>query len=159
MPTSLHGIGTTYYGKRDFEPDGSYITTEFVIFIGIPIVPLQSLRVRYVGSTGIVFPIVHSEENYIVLATTRPNKKQVLSVYGFVAFLAFWVLGVFWVYGRMEGKLGQTAASAMWYFLCALPGLLLIVLRRAAKRKIKFQQAAPPDGGSAGTPPASVLRR
>ena len=156
MPTSLHGIGTGFYGKRDYQPDGSYITTEFVIFIGIPIVPLKSLRVRYGGATGIVFPIVHSEESYTVLATTRPNIKQVLSIYGFAAFMACWVSGVIWAYGRMEGKLGQTAASALWYLLCALPALLPMLLRRAARRRIKFRQSAPPNAGSAGAPPASV---
>jgi hypothetical protein len=156
MPTSLHGIGTRFYGKRDFQPDASYITTEFVRFIGIPIVPRKSLRVRHVGSSGIIFPIIHSEENYMVLATTRPNRKQVLSVYAFVAFMVFWVLGVFWVYGRMEGKLGQTAASLLWYLFCAVPALFVIALRSAAKRKIKSQQDAAPNAGPPGTPPASV---
>jgi hypothetical protein len=154
MPTSLHGIGTRFYGKRDFHPDGSYITTEFVIFIGIPIVPRKSLRVRHIRSKGIIFPIIHSEENFTVLATARPNRRQVLSIYGFVVFMAFWVLAVFWVYGRMEGKLGQTAASSLWYLLCAVPGLFVMALRRAAKRKIKFQQEAAPNAGSPGTPPA-----
>ena len=29
---SLNGIGTTLYGKRDVEPDGSYIATKWFIF-------------------------------------------------------------------------------------------------------------------------------
>jgi hypothetical protein len=139
MPTSLHGIRTAYYGKRNYRRDGSYITTEFVIFVGIPIVPLKSLRVRYGGAKGIIFPIVHSEESYTVLATARPDIKQVLSIYGFVAFMACWVSAVIWAYGRMEGKLDQTVAGVLWYSVCALPGLLPMLLRRAAKRRIKCQ--------------------
>lgn len=120
MPTSLHGMGTAFYGKSDYQPDGSYITTEFVIFVGIPIAPLKSLRVRYAGAKGIIFPIVHTEESYTVLATMRPNINQVLRIYGFAAFMACWVLAVIWAYGRIQGKLGQTVAAATWYLLCAL---------------------------------------
>jgi hypothetical protein len=46
MPGSLNGIGTTYYGRREEQDDGSYITTEWVIFAFVPILPLRSFRVR-----------------------------------------------------------------------------------------------------------------
>ncbi|PPT08370.1 hypothetical protein CKA32_005054 [Geitlerinema sp. FC II] len=46
MPFSINGIGTTYYGRRYFLPDDSYVTTEWVIFLYFPIVPLRSLRLR-----------------------------------------------------------------------------------------------------------------
>ncbi len=50
MPSTLNGIGTKFYGQRDFSPDGSYITTEWFVFIYIPLIPLKSLRVRYQGA-------------------------------------------------------------------------------------------------------------
>jgi hypothetical protein len=43
MAFSVQGIGTAFYGKRDFQPDGSYVTTEWCIFFGLPIWPLRSL--------------------------------------------------------------------------------------------------------------------
>jgi hypothetical protein len=49
MPASLNGCGTTYYGSRDFHHDGSYITTEWIVFAYIPIFPLASFRVLPVG--------------------------------------------------------------------------------------------------------------
>jgi Hsp70 protein/DnaJ C terminal domain len=50
MPASINGCGTTYYGSRDFYSDGSYITTEWIIFVHIPILPLASFRVLPDGS-------------------------------------------------------------------------------------------------------------
>ena len=45
MPFTLNGIGTTLYGARDFQPDGSYITTEWFVFIYVPVAPLKSMRI------------------------------------------------------------------------------------------------------------------
>lgn len=49
MPFTLNGIGTTYYGKRDCTADASYITTEWIVFLYLPILPLGSYRVRPTG--------------------------------------------------------------------------------------------------------------
>ncbi|MCS7304748.1 MAG: hypothetical protein NZ602_06550 [Thermoguttaceae bacterium] len=49
MPYSINGIGTTFYGHRDDEPDGSYVTTEWLIFLFIPILPIRSFRVWPLG--------------------------------------------------------------------------------------------------------------
>ncbi len=45
MPFNVNGIGTIYYGRRDFRPDGSYITTEWFILMMMPIAPLCTFRV------------------------------------------------------------------------------------------------------------------
>jgi hypothetical protein len=44
MPININGCGTAYYGRRDPRPDGSYITTEWVIVLCFPIIPLGSYR-------------------------------------------------------------------------------------------------------------------
>ena len=49
MTTSINGFGRTLYGKRDFDSDGSYITTKWLIMVFFPIVPSESLRVRDLG--------------------------------------------------------------------------------------------------------------
>lgn len=49
MPASFNGCGTTYYGRRDFHRDDSYITTEWIILAHIPIFPLASFRVLPAG--------------------------------------------------------------------------------------------------------------
>ncbi|MBE9141500.1 hypothetical protein IQ254_30660, partial [Nodosilinea sp. LEGE 07088] len=45
MPFTLNGIGTTYYGKRDCTADGSYVTTEWMVFLYLPVLPIGSYRV------------------------------------------------------------------------------------------------------------------
>jgi hypothetical protein len=49
MAYILNGIGMTFYGKRDFRGDGSFITTEWVTFLFVPLIPFRSFRVRYQG--------------------------------------------------------------------------------------------------------------
>jgi hypothetical protein len=46
MAGSINGIGTTYYGKRSIQEDGSYIATKWFILLMFPIVPLGSYRLR-----------------------------------------------------------------------------------------------------------------
>jgi hypothetical protein len=50
MASSINGIGTTWYGKADPEDDGSYIVTEWIIFVYVPLIPLGSKRVRQIES-------------------------------------------------------------------------------------------------------------
>ena len=45
MPYTFNGCGTTYYGKRDVGPDGSYVCTEWITFVYLPLIPVRSLRV------------------------------------------------------------------------------------------------------------------
>ena len=81
MPFSIHGFGTTYYGERDYRPDRSYVTTEWLVIGFVPVQPLQSLRVLYTSN------------GYMVLDRPNLNVRQVLSVYAwFVAFLGLAIL-------------------------------------------------------------------
>ena len=50
MPFSINGIGTKWYGSALKEPDGSYVVTEWVVFLFIPIIPLGSKRICPVQS-------------------------------------------------------------------------------------------------------------
>lgn len=53
---TINGIGTTLYGKSDFDPtDKSYISTKWYVFLGLPIIPLRSYRVTLKGDTKTVF--------------------------------------------------------------------------------------------------------
>ena len=45
MPRSVNGCVTTYYGRADCGLDGSYVVIEWVVFLGIPLIPLGSKRV------------------------------------------------------------------------------------------------------------------
>ena len=90
MARNWNGIGTAFYGKRDFKPDGSYVTTEWLILIWIPVLPLKSLRVLYLGKGELgIFTI--SSTCYSVVASLPLDKKQILSIYAYMAL----VLGLY----------------------------------------------------------------
>ena len=52
MPRNVNGIGTTYYGASDRQPDQSFVTTEWFILLSVPLIPLRSVRVRYLGESS-----------------------------------------------------------------------------------------------------------
>ncbi len=87
VASSNFGTGTLYYGKRDFRPDGSYVTTEFIALLWIAVIPIRSLRVKHTGTDVEGIGLI---SRYAEFARTRPHLKQVLSVYAFeLAILAF----------------------------------------------------------------------
>ncbi len=45
LPASIDGCGTTWYGASDRGKDGSYVVTEWIVFLYIPVIPLGSRRV------------------------------------------------------------------------------------------------------------------
>lgn len=48
---SINGIGTTLYGKKDKRDDGSYVATQWFIFLYIPVIPLHSYRVKKISQS------------------------------------------------------------------------------------------------------------
>ena len=42
---TIYGIGVTLYGSSDKKPDGSFMSTYYFVFLGIPIFPLSRYRV------------------------------------------------------------------------------------------------------------------
>ena len=44
MALTINGFGTRFYGKK-WQPDGTYITTKYVIFFWIPVTKLSEHRV------------------------------------------------------------------------------------------------------------------
>jgi hypothetical protein len=133
MAYSFQGFGTTFYGKRDFRPDGTYITTEWIIVFALPVIPLRSLRVQYRGPAERRFPIgFGSSDSYSMYAKTRPNIRQVVYTYAFIASLVAWAVCTVWLFG------GSTTDVAIYSMLAlaTLPGIVPYLLRRSARRKV-----------------------
>jgi len=63
MPFAFNGCGTRYYGERDKGEDGSHITTLFVSFVWIPILPLASYRVISTGEG--INVLVYKSDSYM----------------------------------------------------------------------------------------------
>jgi hypothetical protein len=135
MPYTLNGIGTRYYGKRDFRADGSYITTEWVTLIYIPLIPFCSLRVRHLGPAEPRFAIgVGSSDMYEIYERTALNWRQVLYTYGFASFAATWtVLMLSFGAGMKEAALAMSLMLLGPWLAAPIPWLL----RRYARRHLR----------------------
>ncbi len=98
----LQGIGTAYYGKKDFNlQDNSYTTTEWFVLLLLPIFPLKSLRVVKLSTTQQTkYIITHSSTvSYRILSSIplKSNLSQVINTYvvtyGILSlFIASWFL-------------------------------------------------------------------
>jgi hypothetical protein len=55
----IYGCGTTVLGKRDFQPDGTHITTAWVTFLWIPIYPIKSYRIHRDKTSRFLIREVH----------------------------------------------------------------------------------------------------
>lgn len=100
MPFTFNGVGTSLYGARDFRPDGSYITTEWLVFIYAPVLPLKSMRIIATGNNRNYF--FYASTGYRILERTKLNIHQVFSVYLWFAVVAcsIWSavgLGTWWL--------------------------------------------------------------
>jgi hypothetical protein len=57
MPFTFNGCGTRYYGKQDKADDGSYVTTEWITFVYVPLIPLpESHPVLFQVDDDLDFP-------------------------------------------------------------------------------------------------------
>jgi hypothetical protein len=89
MAFTLNGFGTTYYGNR-FLPDGTYITTKWVVVLFVPIIPVGSFRVVQAGPTYGAHPY---QSQSLTVHQVPLDKDMVLRTYallvGSIAVLFF----------------------------------------------------------------------
>jgi hypothetical protein len=131
---SLNGIGTTFYGQPDFKGDGSYTTTEWIVFCYVPLVPIRSLCVRYQGQVEGSFSIgFGTSDKYAIFDKSSPHLKQVLCVYGYAVFLVCWMLAVFTICVNTK----DAAPAFIYLFVgCLLLVPIPWVLRYRARRRL-----------------------
>jgi hypothetical protein len=114
---TCNGFGTMTYGKRDPEPDGSFLTTKWAVAFWIPLIPLRSFRVKYVGP-GLPTFLPGWSRVYLVLASHRPSIIQTVSTYSYVGSLLVggWVIDSI-CFGSNEGRnCAKLGALALWLF-------------------------------------------
>jgi hypothetical protein len=96
MPSTLNGTGTMYYGKRDVDIGGAYVTTKWATIFWLPIVPLSSWRVFPLTEERISLAN-HRLEQTFDAAPVPLNWLQVINVY----LVALACMSVLWyVVGR-----------------------------------------------------------
>jgi hypothetical protein len=130
MAFIIQGFGTTFVGQRDFEADGSYITTEWVILLCIPVIPLRSLRVKQPIHGGNPFV---STQSYLVQRKLPLHLKQVFCVYGLMAL--FPVIGMLAAIVSQFLPLyaGKTVSTIL---IIGVPLFVVWRLRSRAKKRI-----------------------
>ena len=101
MPFTLNGTGTKYYGSRERDIGGTYVTTKWVVLLGVPLVPLSSWRVfpQDEGQFHDHRPLLNAEASHTTQAfeaTRVPlNWKQVANIYAVtipLIALGFWAV-------------------------------------------------------------------
>jgi hypothetical protein len=108
MPRTVNGIGTKYFGASDRQPDGSFITTEWLT-IFVPVIPLRSQHVRYLGKQQAGST---TSKLYDIVGPAKTDAKQVLTFYGL--YLAQVVLGSL-LFGLLGGsRAGGTICTILF---------------------------------------------
>jgi len=141
MAKSIQGFGTTFYGKRDFRSDGTYITTKWFILFFIPIIPIRSFRVRYQGHSSKMEGLsAKSSERYVIYEETTPNWKQGFFTYGFMCFFFLWGM-YFTPWLLFKCKLSYLISDTMIPYLLMLfifmPSIIPYLLRRNARQRFR----------------------
>ena len=137
MPFMLQGFGTTFYGKRDFRPDGSYLTTEWIVVLAVPVFPIRSLRIIPLpGGKNTGFFV---SEPYRVLERRFASLKQVTSTWGFlIVLVGYWILLALVLdrLGLWDYKgTALTIVSVLFAVLATIPAFLPLYLRRRARAR------------------------
>jgi hypothetical protein len=90
MPFTFNGIGTKYYGQRDFLEDGSFVTTEWFVLAYIPVIPLGSFRVTPTGKSSNL--LVYRSNQYLVKRVPI-SWRQVKNVYNvYIVIIAVYIV-------------------------------------------------------------------
>jgi len=109
MPFTMSGTGTRYYGEREHDIGGQYITTLWIVVFGVPILPLSSWRVyslddgQFVDHSYFHGREVHHFEQTFEATRVPLNWRQVLNIY------AITIVGVGAVVWALRRAFGGTA--------------------------------------------------
>jgi len=97
------GIGTIFYGKRNYDPlNKSFIATKWFVIFLLPIIPLKSYRMIEIHKSEKFYGVAWSgAESYNIIEeiSLKKNIKQILFTYIFVygglgLFILFWYLSL-----------------------------------------------------------------
>ena len=125
---TLNGFGTTFVGECDYEPDGTYVTTAWIVALWIPLIPLYSARVLSIKSTML------SGANYqIIKQPVHWGQARRIWAYtlGIPALLALFV----WMMGVL-GSLPPLAGQILFWLVVFAYILLPFFLRYRACKAI-----------------------
>ncbi len=106
--TSYIGCGPAFCGATDRCDDGSFITTQWLRFFFIPLVPIQSYRVSYGGRSSNFQGVVITEtKQYYIKQHLKLNMSHVSRTYGLIVsfFLVILMLMTIMLNGQSQANL------------------------------------------------------
>lgn len=137
--SAFMGCGTTLFGMLDPRADGSYITTEWFILFCLPVIPMRSLRVNMLSSESTFRnPMIFGRRSsYRILETSRPNVRQVLSVYAFTLFYVGWIFYISIFSGVFSDSDGPWLGGLKGLIMMVVPWIIPWGLHKNALRKAR----------------------
>ncbi|MFO0725909.1 MAG: hypothetical protein U1E65_19145 [Myxococcota bacterium] len=137
MPVTINGIGTKYYGAADQRPDGSFVTTEWFVIVGVPIWPLRSTRlIRAPHADSYV--IIASQKGYDLVEQLPLRWSQVVLTYVSAACLLTWWGTLLWylmTHTTVKDWTDNGVVLTLESILCAAaPAFAAIGLRKLFRR-------------------------
>ena len=127
--SSINGFGTTFYGECDYQPDGSFVTTYWIILAFLPIIPLYSARIFY-SESG----LFNTQYQYEKLPV---NWQQVVRIWAFVIGTAAGFIGCLHIISSVLASDDHRSATILLVYLTAA-ALLPHFLRYQAKKQVNF---------------------
>jgi hypothetical protein len=112
-----NGTGTRFRGERDLRTDGSFLTTEWIVFCNIPMIPLRTVRVIYLGGEQ---TIIGATRWFEVLEVRKPDLRDcsLLLVYLWaIATLALWTACVALLIHLIDTSSPSVVAKRAQYLL------------------------------------------
>jgi hypothetical protein len=116
----FNGVGTAVLGKRDFRPDGTYLTTAWFTILWVPIVPIESYRI-----------LPQKSFSFIIQEVFSVSKKQVRCTYAFSLTYVLLLVLTF-LYSINTNTVG------LLYGCCVTAAFIPFAVRRYARRKLRL---------------------
>lgn len=96
MAFHFNGFGTGYVGRHNPGPDGTFVLTEWVLVLFVPIIPLKSVRVLSEGDlSGVPFFYASRSMRCVPVALDGAHVRRVYTGLGITALiigaLIWWV--------------------------------------------------------------------
>ncbi len=131
---SFFGCGTGFFGATDRNTDGSFLTTEWFGIFLIPLVPIQSYRVSFAGSSTSFSGAVRSQtKQYYIYSKEKLKPCHIARSYALLAGFGLTFLGLMGVFSN--GASYVTFSGGQITALCAVMAAFLVLAVRFWRAK------------------------
>jgi hypothetical protein len=106
---AVNGCGTTLLGASN-RMDGSFVTTRWITLLGVPLIPLESYRVRRLAEK---ISLTEQKVFFDFISIEPLDKRQIRNSYAYVVAMP----AVAIIFGLFGSMLGFIIAIGMWGLL------------------------------------------